>query len=111
MLQWLRSRTGLYQQRYIEQMLKENRALKKQLLELNNGQPIDQAIQTAYGLTSLQLESGWRTQLRAAPSFSQTIDPGSFGTSIIITCAMLVTATVLTVRWLRRDRAPAIYDE
>ena len=78
---------------------------------LNNGQPIDQAIQTAYGLTSLQLESGWRTQLRAAPSFSQTIDPGSFGTSIIITCAMLVTATVVTVRWLRRDREPAIYDE
>ena len=40
MLQWLRSRIGLYQQRYIEQLLKENRALKKQLLELNNGQPI-----------------------------------------------------------------------
>ena len=40
MLQWLRSRIGLYQQRYIEQLLKENRVLKKQLLELNNGQPI-----------------------------------------------------------------------
>ena len=40
MLQWLRSRIGLYQQRYIEQLIKENRALKKQLLELNNGQPI-----------------------------------------------------------------------
>ena len=40
MLQWLRARIGLYQQRYIEQLVKENRALKKRLLELNNGQPI-----------------------------------------------------------------------
>ena len=40
MLQWLRSRIGLHRQRYIEQLVKENRALKKQLLKLNNGQPI-----------------------------------------------------------------------
>ncbi|MDP6512343.1 MAG: peptidase MA family metallohydrolase [SAR202 cluster bacterium] len=81
------------------------------LTALNNGQPIEQAIQTAYGLTSLQLESGWRTQLRTAASFTQVIDPGSFGTSVIITGALLVTATVVTVRWLRRDREPAIYED
>ena len=40
MLHWLRSRIGLYRQRYIEQLVKENLALKKQSLELNNGQPI-----------------------------------------------------------------------
>ena len=81
------------------------------LTALNNGQHINESIQTAYGLTSVQLEAAWRTQLRSHTSFTQVIDPGSFGTAVIITGAMLVTATVVTVRWLRRDRDPALYED
>ncbi|MCH7800883.1 MAG: hypothetical protein IIC24_04975 [Chloroflexi bacterium] len=81
------------------------------LTALNSGQHINESIQTAYGLTSVQLEAAWRTQLRSHTSFTQVIDPGSFGTAVIITGAMLVTATVVTVRWLRRDRDPALYED
>lgn len=81
------------------------------LTTLNDGRPIKESIQTAYGLTSAQLEAGWRTQLRSSTSFTQVIDPGSFGTAVIITGAMLVTATVVTVRWLRRDPDPVIYED
>ena len=81
------------------------------LTALNDGQPIAESIQTAYGLTSAQLEAGWRAQLRSSTSFTDVIDPGSFGTSVIITGALLVTATVAAVRWLRRDRDPAIYED
>jgi hypothetical protein len=81
------------------------------LTALNSGRSIQDAIQTAYGITSIQLEAGWRSQLHSRSSFNQIVDPGSLGTSVIITGAMLVTATVLAVRWLRRDPDPAINED
>lgn len=76
--------------------------MSSMLQALNGGQSIEASIQSAYGVPITQIEADWKEGVRSSESFSHGVDPGSFGTSIIVTGAVLVTATALAVRWLRR---------
>ena len=76
------------------------------LLAINWGQGIEEAIQTAYGLSIDELEAQWRAGIEPEASFTNIVDPGTLGTSLLIAGAMLVAAASLTVRWIRsRNRS------
>ena len=74
------------------------------LLAISSGQRIEQAIETTYGLSIDTLEAQWRAGINTESSFTYIVDPGAFGTSLILAGAMLFTATVFAVRWVRRNR-------
>jgi uncharacterized YccA/Bax inhibitor family protein len=81
------------------------------LRSIDEGDTIGEATFGAYGLTIDQLDAAWRSQINPRPSFTTIVDPGTFGTSVIIAGAMVVAATAVTVKWLRRDRTVTSIDE
>jgi|TARA_B100000315_G_scaffold122149_1_gene112043 hypothetical protein len=81
------------------------------LRSIDGGQTIGEATQTAYGLSIDQLDAAWRSQISGRPSFTTIVDPGTFGTSVIIAGALVVAASAVAVKWLRRDRSVASIDD
>ena len=81
------------------------------LLAINSGQRIEDAIQTTYGLAIDELEAQWRASMKPDASITNIVDPGTFGTSLILAGAMLFTAAVFALRWLRRSRTTANSEE
>ena len=81
------------------------------LLAINSGQGIDEAIQTAYGMSIDELEAKWRAGIETEASFTYLVDPGTFGTSLLIAGAMLVAAAAVTIRWIRRSRSATSFEE
>ena len=77
------------------------------LLEaINDGEPIEDAVLAAYGLTLDELQRQWQDGLRGERLGVSAVDPGTFGTSLIIASAVAVTMTVILWRWLRRIGSP-----
>ena len=78
---------------------------------VNEGRNIDDALRAAYGFDLQELDDRWRSDFRGNYSFTDFVDPGTFGTSALIGGAMLITSTVLLFRWLKRLRQPPIEPE
>jgi hypothetical protein len=77
------------------------------LLEaIDDGEPVADAVQTAYGLTLDELQRQWQDGLRGESLGVSAVDPGTFGTSLIIASAVAVTTMVILWRWLRRIGSP-----
>ena len=77
------------------------------LLEaINDGEPIGDAVLAAYGLTLDELQRQWQDGLRGERLGVSAVDPGTFGTSLIIASAVAITMTVILWRRLRRIGSP-----
>ena len=70
------------------------------------GEPIADAVLAVYGLTLDELQRQWQDGLRGEKLGVSTVDPGTFGTSLIIASAVGVTMIVILLRWLRRIGSP-----
>jgi hypothetical protein len=75
------------------------------LAAINSGQRIDEALQTAFGVSIDKLEAQWRASIRSDASFTHLVDPGTLGTSLIIAGAMIAAAAAITVSWIKRVRS------
>ena len=74
------------------------------LLEaLDSGLEIDEALRQVYGMGVDGLESEWRAQLAGSFRPLPIADPGTVGTSALITGAAAVAAVVSAYRWLVRE--------
>jgi len=72
------------------------------LLEsINRGSRVEEAVLEAYGMTLVELEREWRASLSGDVQFAPLVDPGTFGTSVIIAVAVAITAIGVAIRWLR----------
>ena len=71
---------------------------------IGDGKTAEQALDATYGMNIDQLDAAWRTHLSGRRSIIEVTDPGSLGTSAIIGGALLATATVATVGWIKRLR-------
>ena len=76
-------------------------AMSSLLDNINRGSRIEEALLAAYGMTLVELEREWRTGLSGDVQFAPLVDPGTFGTSVIITVAVAITAIGVAIRWLR----------
>ena len=76
------------------------------LQAINDGEPIGEAVLATYGMTLDELQRQWRDGLRGEKLGVSTVDPGTFGTSLIIASAVGVTMIVILLRWLRRIGSP-----
>ena len=85
--------------------------LTELLSAINSGQRIEQAIQTTYGLSIDELQAQWRAGIVTGPSFTQIVDPGTFGTSLILAGAMLFALAAVAIRWIRRSRTAPSSEE
>ena len=72
------------------------------LTALEDGGGIEKAIPSAYGMSLDELEQEWLGQITGGSSVATPSDPGSVGTSVIITGAVAVAAVAVIIRWLRR---------
>ena len=71
---------------------------------IGDGQSTEDALVSTYGLSTTQLDGAWRAHLSGNRSIFDVVDPGSLGTSAIIGGALLATATVATVGWIKKLR-------
>ena len=69
--------------------------------ELADGENTDSALDSAYGLTVEELDAAWRVYLSGRGSFLEDANPAALGTSAIIGGAILASATVAAVRWIK----------
>ena len=73
--------------------------------EIDSGVEIDEALRTVYGTGVDGIEADWRARLSASISPVLRPDPGTVGTSALITGAAAVAAVVSAYRWLTREPA------
>ena len=78
--------------------------LARLFAELAGGKSAERALDSAYGLTIEELDAAWRAYLSGRGSFLEDADPATLGTSAIIGGAILASATVAAVRWIKRLR-------
>ena len=71
---------------------------------LGDGKSVEDALVSNYGMSTEQLDAAWRTHLSGRKSIFEVANPGSLGTSAIIGGALLATATVATVGWIKKLR-------
>ena len=72
---------------------------------LGSGVEIDEALRQVYGTGVDGLDADWRARLSASISPVLRPDPGTVGTSALITGAAAVAAVVSAYRWLVREPA------
>ena len=73
---------------------------------LDQGQRLDVALQTAYGMTLDQVETEWKVSLASETPLAAAPNPGAVGTSAIIGGALGVAVVAIVIRWLRRVTSP-----
>ena len=78
---------------------------------LGSGVEIDEALRQVYGTGVDGLEADWRARLSASISPVLRPDPGTVGTSALLTGAAAVAAVVSAYRWLVREPAEPEDDE
>ena len=78
--------------------------------ELADGKSIERALDSTYGLTVEELDAAWRVYLSGRGSFLEDANPAALGTSAIIGGAILASATVAVVRWIKGLRSSALED-
>ena len=71
---------------------------------IGEGKTVEEALIATYGMNIDQLDAAWRTHMSGHRSILDVVDPGTLGTSAIIGGALLATATVATVGWIKRLR-------
>ena len=71
--------------------------------EIDSGSEIDEALREVYGTGVDGIEADWRARLSASISPVLRPDPGTVGTSALITGAAAVAAVVSAYRWLVRE--------
>ena len=71
------------------------------LREVDEGMRIEQAIPATYGITLDELDREWRATLSLGATFSPVADPGTLGTSVLISGAAIVALASVLVRWFR----------
>ena len=71
---------------------------------IGDGESVEKALVSTYGLSTEQLDGAWRAHLSGRKSIFEVADPGSLGTSAIIGGALLATATAATVGWIKKLR-------
>ena len=71
---------------------------------INRGSRIDEAVPQVYGMTLEELEQEWQTTLTRETPTVQVVDPGTFGTSVIIAGAVATAAVLSGLGWLARRR-------
>ncbi len=71
--------------------------------EIDSGAEIDEALREVYGTGVDGIEADWRARLSASISPVLRPDPGTVGTSALITGAAAVAAVVSAYRWLVRE--------
>ncbi len=75
------------------------------LAEMNSGQRIDEALVTVYGLSVEELDQEWRNDLLGTTPVAPRPDPGTVGTSVLLTgaaaAAIATSAWPWIWRWLR----------
>ena len=75
------------------------------LAEMNSGQRIDEALVTVYGLSVDELDQEWRNDLLGTTPVAPRPDPGTVGTSVLLTgaaaAAIATSAWPWIWRWLR----------
>ena len=72
---------------------------------LDSGLEIDEALRSVYGMGVDGLEAEWRALLEGSISPWPRPDPGTVGTSALLTGAAAVAAVVSAYRWLVREPA------
>lgn len=72
------------------------------LTALEDGGGIEKAVLSAYGMSLDELEQEWLGQISGGSSVTIPSDPGTVGTSAIITGAVAVAAVAVIIRWLRQ---------
>ena len=77
------------------------------LRTVNGGSSIDQASSEVYGASLEQIERQWRTGLAGTTALAPRPDPGTVGTSLVMTGALLVAFVLSALQWRLRRRAPA----
>ena len=77
--------------------------------ELADGQNVESAVESTYGMSIEELEAAWRLHLSGSGSFLEDINPAALGPSAVIGGALLASATVVTVRWLKRLRDKSLH--
>ncbi len=71
---------------------------------IGDGESVEDALVSTYGLSTQQLDGAWRAHLSGRKSIFEVADPGSLGTSAIIGGALLATATAATIGWIKKLR-------
>lgn len=73
---------------------------------INSGLSIDAAVRQAYGISLDELDLQWSARLAGETASPLPIDPGTLATTFIITGAVMLTASVIAFRWLKRITSP-----
>jgi hypothetical protein len=74
---------------------------------INDGLSIDAALRQAYGVGLNELDRQWSAQLAGETVGPSPIDPRSSATTLIISGAVIVTASAIVFRWLKRITTPS----
>ena len=69
---------------------------------IDSGVRIDDALRRVYGVGTDELEAEWRTQFVSRVTLAPRPDPGTIGTTLLISGALAIAAAVTGYRWLSR---------
>ena len=76
------------------------------LYAIDDGQPIEDALPAVYGMTLNELQREWQDGIGERSISGATVDPGTFGTALIIAGAVAVAMFVILFRWVQRLGGP-----
>ena len=71
------------------------------LSAINDGEKIDEAVSTTYGLTLEEIEGRWKSKITGETPVAPRPDPGTIGTATLISGAVIVAIVASAWRWLR----------
>ena len=74
---------------------------------INDGGSIDAALRQAYGIGLDELDRLWSAQLAGETAGPLPVDPRASATTFIIAGAVIITATAIAFRWLKRLTTPS----
>ena len=75
--------------------------LSQLFAELADGNSAERALDSTYGLTIEELDAAWRAHLSGRGSFLEDSNPAALASSALIGGAILATAAVAAVRWIK----------
>ncbi|MCH8206339.1 MAG: hypothetical protein IH956_04980 [Chloroflexi bacterium] len=74
---------------------------------INDGRSIDAALRQAYGVGLNELDRLWSAHLAGETAAPPPVDPRTSATTLIITGAIIITASAIAFRWLKRITTPS----
>ena len=76
------------------------------LYAIDDGRPVEDALPAVYGMTLDELEREWQDGIGGRSFTGATVDPGTFGTALIIAGAVAIAMFMILFRWLQRLGGP-----